>query len=156
MRIVSLGVILVVIGCGSERERPLREPLSKMAKASAHHSELSNAIPILNVRNLRESQHYYRDALGFKIAWDYGDPPDFGAVVRGDATMFMCQRCQSTPGAWTMVFTRNVDQLHKELVTRNAIIQMPPTNMPWNLREMQVADPDGNVIRFASSLEHEN
>jgi len=52
-----------------------------------------------------------------------------------------------------MLFTRDVDRLHEEFVRRNAIIKLPPTNMPWGMREMQVADPDGNVMRFASSID---
>ena len=64
--------------------------------------------------------------------------------------IFMCQGCQAPRGAWTMVFASNIDRLHEELVGRKAIIKMPPTDMPWGLREMHVADPDGNVIRFGS------
>jgi uncharacterized glyoxalase superfamily protein PhnB len=67
----------------------------------------------------------------------------------------MCQQCQSSAGAWLFTFTRDVDRLYQEFSERHAIIQMPPTNMPWGLREMQVADRDGNVLRFASPIEHE-
>jgi hypothetical protein len=49
----------------------------------------------------------------------------------------------------------DVDRLHEELVERHAIIRMPPTNMAWGLREMHVGDRDGNVIRFASPIEHD-
>ena len=66
----------------------------------------------------------------------------------------MCQGCQGNPGAWIMTFARDVDALYKELLERKAIIRMPPTDMPWGLREMHVADPDGNVIRFGSSRDH--
>jgi len=38
---------------------------------------------------------------------------------------------------------------------RRAIIRQPPTNMPWGMREMQVSDPDGNVIRFGTGLPEE-
>jgi predicted aspartyl protease len=46
----------------------------------------------------------------------------------------------------------NFDQLHEEFVRKQAIIKQPPTDMPWGLREMQVVDPDGNVMRFASAI----
>ena len=115
---------------------------------------MSCARPIFNVRDLRASQRYYREALGFKVDWDHGDPPDFGSDSRGEGVLFMCQGCQGRPGTWVMIFTRDVDRLHEELVRNKAIIQMPPPDMPWGLREMQVADPDGNVIRFASAIDH--
>lgn len=152
MRITLLAcLVIAALGCKTRSQR--NEPLVEAARACAHDSELSCPRPILNVRDLRASQRYYREALGFKIDWDYGDPPDFGSVSRGDGVLFLCQGCQGHPGGWTMMFTRSVDRLHEELVRNKAIIQMPPTNMPWGLREMQVADPDGNVMRFGSAID---
>jgi catechol 2,3-dioxygenase-like lactoylglutathione lyase family enzyme len=144
-----LGLAVGLLGCRGDE----RSPLVQAARAT-HGSEMSHPIPIFNVRNLRASQRYYRDALGFTVKWEAGEPPDFGAVGRGDATLFMCQGCQGNPGAWTMIFTPDVDKLHDELVRRKAIIKTPPADMPWHLREMLVADPDGNVLRFAAETEH--
>ena len=144
--------VLLAGGCGRSKSEPFVE---------AAHAAFSNATgdpaaatPIFNVHDLRASQTYYRDVLGFTVPWDYGDPPDFGAVKRGDTVIFLCQGCQGNPGAWVHVFTRDVDRLYGELVARKAIIRMPPRDMPWHLREMQVADPSGNVIRFASETRH--
>jgi catechol 2,3-dioxygenase-like lactoylglutathione lyase family enzyme len=146
-----LGVAAVgLLGCKGAR----RSPLVEAARLSLHDSEMAHPIPILTVRELRASQGYYRDVLGFKVAWEHGDPPSFGAVTRGDATLFMCQGCQGHPGGWVFIFTRDVDRLYEELRGRNAIIKSPPADMPWGMREMQVADRDGNVIRFASETEH--
>jgi catechol 2,3-dioxygenase-like lactoylglutathione lyase family enzyme len=153
MRRAALAVLLLALAPGCKgRDRP---PLAKMARAEPQHGGMSHSIPIFTVGDLRASQSYYRDKLGFEVLWDYGDPPDFGAVGRGDARVFMCQRCQGHPGAWIMIFTHDVDALHAELVRRGAVIKMPPADMPWHLREMQVADPDGNVIRFAGETEHD-
>jgi predicted enzyme related to lactoylglutathione lyase len=66
----------------------------------------------------------------------------------------MCQGCQGHPGAWVMIFTPDVDKLHAELSLRGARILLPPTDMPWHIREMHVADADGNVIRFGGETEH--
>lgn len=113
-------------------------------------AELSQPRPILNVKNLRDSQAYFRDVLGFKVDWDHGDPATFGSVSRGDAVLFQCEACPHPAGALTMVFARDVDALYEELNGKGAIITMPPTDMPWGLREMKVADPDGNILRFAT------
>lgn len=156
MRLVMAACVAVaVMACGEKRDRERESPLAAAAKACTGHSELECPRPIFNVRSLKNSQHYFRDALGFKVDWEHGEPADFGAVSRSDLILFLCQGCQSTPGAWVFTFTRDVDRLYKELVGRKAIIQMPPTNQPWGLREMQVADPDGNVLRFASPIDHD-
>jgi catechol 2,3-dioxygenase-like lactoylglutathione lyase family enzyme len=143
-------LLTLLFGCRGDK----RSPLVEMAR-TAHGPELSHPIPIFTVADLRASQRYYRDALGFRVLWDHGDPPDFGAVGRGDTTLFMCQRCQGHPGAWIMVFAHDVDALHEELARRGALIVQPPTDMPWHLREMLVADPDGNRIRFGGETEHD-
>jgi catechol 2,3-dioxygenase-like lactoylglutathione lyase family enzyme len=150
----TVGVVLaslLALGC-SEPDRA--RPLEAAARAHAGDGDLSAPIPIFNVHDLRASQRYYRDALGFKVEWEDGDPPDFGAVSRGKSTLFMCQGCQGNPGTWVMVFTPDVDRLFKELEGRKALIRMPPRDMPWRLRELHVSDPDGNVIRFGSAIRH--
>jgi len=154
MRLAMLAVVGLAIGlAGCKRTGEHTDPLVEAAKACARRGDLSCPRPILHVRSLRASQRYYRDALGFQIDWEHGDPPDFGAVSRGDAVLFMCQGCQGNPGSWTMIFTPSVDRLYQEISRKGAIIKQPPADMPWGMREMQVADPDGNVIRFGSAID---
>jgi catechol 2,3-dioxygenase-like lactoylglutathione lyase family enzyme len=148
-KLVALGVIAAVLGCTNAKRSPLLEMANKQGDV-----ELSRAIPIFDVRDFRAGQRYYHDVLGFHLDWDYGDPPSFGAVSRGEATFFLRQRSGANPGVWAMVFARDVDALHREIAARKAIIRVPPTDRPWNLREMEVADPDGNVIRFGTRSEH--
>ena len=144
------GLFALVLACGVDDPSPLAEA----ARSIVHDDDLSNAIPIFTVTDLRASQRYYRDVLGFHVDWEDGDPPDFGSVSRGHAIVFMCQGCQGHPGAWIMVFAPDVDRLHEEFVAKGAIVKRPPTNMPWRLREMLVEDEDGNTIRFAGRIEH--
>jgi len=151
-----LVVAVLVLGCGNDAQPPRKQQpnkaLAEMARKCTHDTEVSCARPIFGVKNLRASQAYYHDALGFKLDWDYGEPADFGSVSRGDGQIFLAQG--GGGGSWIMMFVRDVDKLHKEFAERKAIIKMPPTDMPWGMREMQVEDPDGNVMRFGSSLDH--
>jgi len=147
--ILAVAVATSLLACKAD---PAPSPLAAAATAGTRDAELSHPHPILHVRSLAASQTYYRDVLGFKVDWDHGDPPSFGAVSRGDASIFLCQGCVGPPGAWMMIFARDVDKLYDELRSRHALIRLPPTNMPWQLREMHVADLDGNVIRFGSSI----
>ena len=141
------GLLALMVGCGGPSN------LAEVAEECSHGGELSCPRPILNVHDLATSQEYYRNALGFQLDWEHGEPPDFASVSRGDATIFMCEGCQGMPGAWMMVFARDVDSLYEEIRKRGARIRMPPKDMPWGIRELHVADPDGNVIRFGSSIE---
>jgi predicted enzyme related to lactoylglutathione lyase len=56
---------------------------------------------------------------------------------------------QGHPGAWTWIGVSDAESLAEEYRERGAKIRHPPTNYPWAY-EMQVEDPDGNVLRFGS------
>src|SRR5262245_52724902 len=110
--------LLAITGCGNDAAKP--SPLLDAAKA-CHDSEVACPRPILGVRNLAASQRYYRDALGFKVDWEYGEPPDFGSVSRGDGVLFLAQTDEHISGSWVFLFTRDVDRLHEELARKKAI-----------------------------------
>lgn len=147
---VGLMVLGLLVSCGRERSR---SPLAKAARACADGDDLSCGRPIFNVSDLRASQRYYRDVLGFKLDWEYGDPPDFASVSRGHGVLFLCEHCQGTPGAWAMYFHPDVDRLYREIAKKGAKIRMPPRTMPWRMREMHIADLDGNVLRVGTGID---
>ena len=136
-----LVLALALAACSSHREDPL------VAEAKANDKELSAPRPIFTVANFQAAQAYYRDKLGMEVLWEHEG--NFGAVARSQLELFLCGGCQHS-GSWAMVFTHDLDKLHAEFAERGAIVKQPPTKMPWGLREMQIADPDGNVIRFGS------
>lgn len=153
MRHDILAASCLVIGLVACSSKPDPEAAQAAAfRACRHGAELSCPRPILNIRNLQASQRYYRNALGFKLDWEHGEPPDFASVSRGDTVIFLCQGCQGGGAAWMALFIEDVDALYKELVGRGALIKSPPANMPWRLREMQVADPDGNIMRIGGPV----
>jgi Glyoxalase/Bleomycin resistance protein/Dioxygenase superfamily len=41
----------------------------------------------------------------------------------------------------------DVDEVHKDCVAAGLDVTFPPTDMPWNVREMHVRHPDGHVFR---------
>lgn len=140
--------LAALAACSSEPQS-----LREAARVSHEEGELSSPRPILNVNDLQASFRYYREALGFHVDWEHGEPADFGSVSRGETIIFLCEGCQGTPGAWLMVFARDVDALYDEFAETDARIRMAPKDMPWGIREMHVSDLDGNVIRFGTGDE---
>jgi predicted enzyme related to lactoylglutathione lyase len=106
--------------------------------------------PILNVKNFAASMDYYVNKLGLTKKWDWGDPPSFGSVGSDRVTIFLCERAQGQPGTWLMLFVDDVDVLYRDYQQRGVKILQPPTNMPWQTREMHVEDPDGHRLRIGS------
>ena len=58
-------------------------------------------------------------------------------------------------GVWMSVWVDDVDEMHKQCVAAGLEVTFPPTDMPWNVREMHVRHPDGHVFRISQSTEDE-
>jgi catechol 2,3-dioxygenase-like lactoylglutathione lyase family enzyme len=110
---------------------------------------IGGATPILRVADLDASLRYYIDVLGFALQWRW-DP--LASVVRGSASLMLSEGDQGQPGTWVWIGVSDADALHEELEARGALIRHPPTNYPW-ARELQVADPDGHVLRMGSDAD---
>ena len=111
--------------------------------------------PVLPVRDLAASLDYYVRVLGFKVDFKFpeAEAPFFASVSRGDCGLFLSQGDQGHPGTWVWINGKDVDAVHDEYRCSGAKIRNPPTNYSWAL-EMQVEDPDGNVLRIGSEPRH--
>jgi catechol 2,3-dioxygenase-like lactoylglutathione lyase family enzyme len=133
--------------------------------------DTKGVIPILNVSNIQESFAWF-EKLGWEKEWDWGDPPDFGAVGSGDHSIFLCEGGQggrgrgpnkatfgpggsqtADKGAWVAIMVADVDEVHRRCVDQGLEITSPPADRPWHLREMHVRHPDGHVFRIGHHLE---
>ncbi len=106
--------------------------------------------PILRVEDMARSLRFYVGVLGFDAApWG---TDEFTFVGRDDRGLYLSRGGQGQGGAWVWVGVGDVRALHRLYSERGARIRMEPTNLPWAL-EMQIEDPDGNVLRFGSEPE---
>lgn len=110
-------------------------------------TKFEGAEPILRVTDMSRSVRYYVDVLGFRNA-EWGNE-HFTAVSRDNAGIYLCSGEQGQPGTWAWIGVSDVAALYNEYRARGADIRLPPTNYSWAY-EMQVRDPDGNVLRFGS------
>ena len=106
--------------------------------------------PILRVEDLDASLAFYVDKLGFRLNWRDEDGNSFASITRDRCDFFLSVGDQGHPGSWMWIGVGDVDELHDELRAKDVPVRNPPANYPWGSREMQVEDPDGNVLRFGS------
>ena len=126
--------------------------------------------PILNVTDIAKSFAWFED-LGWKKTWDWGEPPTFGAVGSGPCEIFLCAGGQGGRGrsgnahtfgpdadqsaetaVWMSLWVDDVDAVHRRCLEKRLEVTWPPTDMPWNVREMHVRHPDGHVFRVSQPL----
>jgi hypothetical protein len=125
--------------------------------------------PILNVTNIAESFAWF-EKLGWQKLWEWGDPPNFGAVGSGHSEIFLCQNCQGARGgpmpteawdnqagsvwmSWWLKTPAEVDAVYELALQLGIPAPFPPTDMPWSVRECHIRHPDGHTFRVGSNLE---
>jgi uncharacterized glyoxalase superfamily protein PhnB len=59
---------------------------------------------------------------------------------------------QADQGAWMSIWVDDVDAVHAHCVAEGLEVTYPPTDEPWNVRELHVRHPDGHVFRIGRSL----
>jgi predicted enzyme related to lactoylglutathione lyase len=107
-----------------------------------------SSAPILRVDDLDASLDFYVNLLGFtKASWGN---PEFTRVSRDHASIYL-SRSQGLGAAWVWITVEDAEKLHQELVARGVTVRLTPTRFPWGI-ELQVEDPDGNVLRLGSDV----
>lgn len=113
---------------------------------------MTAAISIFACSDLEATLNYYRDVLGFKIDWTYGDPPNFGSASCGGVTIMFSQHPElaaRSAGQSIWVKVDDADALHAEHRELGAKVVEEIGDRPWGVREYVVEDPNGYRLRIA-------
>ena len=124
----------------------------------SHASNCIRSAPVLEVSDVRRSEAFYTEKLGFRCHGTWGDPPDFCIVQRGKVTIMLDRsRDESSPPVnqyWAAyVYVADVEALHREFEAAGVPIVRGPEDMPYGCRDFDVRDPDGHLIGFGQDLD---
>ena len=113
-------------------------------------TKLGKPVPELPVLDVEKAQAYYRDVLGFEVAWILEDK-SMGAVGRDGIAIFFGKRSHSMPTQY-WIFAEDIDATYQEMKARNANIVEEIENKPWSLRQFTIEDLDGHRFTFHCDL----
>src|SRR5215468_11244890 len=105
------------------------------------------------VRDLPASLDYFQNALGFEVAFAWGEPTYYAGVCRGAVSIHLQAASQTSrpAGASSLsIFVGSADDIHRELAGRGARVLKPPASYPYGMRDFDVADLDGNTLVFGN------
>lgn len=109
-------------------------------------SKIHQPVPELPVRDVEKAQEFYRNVLGFSIAWLFSDK-SIGAVNLEEAVIFLSRQEFVVPQTlW--FFVDDVDAIYNELSEASAPISEAIETKPWNIRQFVMNDLDGNRLIF--------
>ena len=113
---------------------------------------------------------FYRDVLGFEVAFDMGGYVEYKNEGVRFAVCAMDVMVQSVDHpsfkeprsgqpfelAFDVTSPEEVDQVYSDLISKGAIPVQGPADMPWNQRTAFFADPDGNIHEIFADFPQES
>jgi catechol 2,3-dioxygenase-like lactoylglutathione lyase family enzyme len=110
---------------------------------------LVGAATVFVVSDIAKSIAYYRDALGFDVTFEYGQPLFYACLCRDEVALHLlaADKTEQLPGHGGLcVFVKDVDAVHAELVERGAKVIKAPQDYAYGMRDFDLVDLDGNRI----------
>jgi catechol 2,3-dioxygenase-like lactoylglutathione lyase family enzyme len=128
----------------------------------------STARPILNsteaqlfVANMKRSCDFYTKKLGFTVKFMYGDPPEYGQVLRDNARLNLRLVCEPVfagdirkrehllSASITVATAKEIKQLFLSYQVAGVSFDQTLKKERWGARTFIISDPDENLILFA-------
>ncbi len=112
---------------------------------------LVGAATVFVVSDIDQSLAYYRDALGFQVTFQYGEPSFYVCLCRDEVALHLlaASKTKQLPGHGGLcVFVKDVDAVYAELLERGAKVVKPPQDYDYGMRDFDLIDLDGNRIPY--------
>lgn len=116
--------------------------------------EVLSARVLLRPVDPERSRRFYGSTLGLAVYREFGTPPTQGVVYfTGGGYLEVSGRAaeggeRAGPNVQLWFQVRDLDAVFEELsASPDVTVLAPPEVMPWGLKEMWIADPDG--VRIA-------
>ncbi|RWQ70966.1 MAG: VOC family protein [Mesorhizobium sp.] len=156
---------LVAKKAGFESWQALKKGLQTMTDSTTSDAEkpfLALAEPQLFVCDIAAARAFYEQKLGFTTRFTYGEPPFYAQVFRDGARLNLRHvdkplfdnglRARENLLSATIAVDA-IKPLFLEYQAAGASFHQTLRTEPWGARAFIVADPDGNLIVFATSVE---
>lgn len=116
--------------------------------------KIESISPSFAVHDLTEALRFYRDTLGFDVAWTWGEPPDLAAVCRDSVSITLAKREDAQPSGRSRAYltVAGIDDYHALLERAGANIVVPIGDRPYGMRDFGIADPFGNRLDFGEPI----
>ncbi|MEE1946624.1 glyoxalase superfamily protein [Pedobacter sp. KR3-3] len=109
---------------------------------------------IIHVTDLNKALDYYKDVLGFKVDFEFGE---YVGLNYDDVALHLNgvtnHGIKKAPGsAHFAIDCSEVDAYYDLISKQGAIITVPIADRAYGLRDFAVEDPDGNTLVFGKAI----
>ena len=117
--------------------------------------KLAVVAPVLPITDMARSLAYYTGPLMFTVGfeWTEGEAGqiDYAIIQQGDVELHLA-RAPAPRKTAAYVFVDKVDAFFAAVQAKGAQIAHAIADQPWEMREFEVIDPDGNALIFGEHL----
>lgn len=109
---------------------------------------------VVHVSDLNKALDYYKDVLGFKIDFEFGE---YVGLMYDDICVHLNgpsnNGVKKAPGgAHFCIDCSDVDAYYNLITKQGAIITIPIGDRAYGMRDFAVDDPDGNTLVFGKEI----
>jgi catechol 2,3-dioxygenase-like lactoylglutathione lyase family enzyme len=111
--------------------------------------------PVFPVTDIKRSTTYFTEKLQFTVGFEWADSADEPlsyAILQQDNTELHLTLAKAPNSVVAYFFVNNVQRYYQEVKAKGADITHELGDQPWEMREFEVSDPDGNRIIFGEHL----
>ena len=117
--------------------------------------QLAVVAPVLAVTDMTRSLEHYTGALLFSVGFEWADaasePIRYAVLQNGDCEVHLALSETARPSV-AYVFVSGVEAYYQSVKAQDAPITCELEDQPWEMREFEVTDPDGNRLIFGEHL----
>ncbi|MGE0433464.1 MAG: bleomycin resistance protein [Planctomycetota bacterium] len=126
------------------------------SNANANAPKLGCVMPIFHTGDVGKALAWYRDSLGFKVAFqwpapDSGEPAHYGGAELDGVTIHFSAHGGGEGSKVYIIVAGNIDALAASIKARGVTLENEPKTQGYGMREFDLKDPDGHHLWFAQS-----
>lgn len=110
----------------------------------------TTVVPTLAVGDVIAAITWYREKLGFREEWAWGEPPSHACVRLGGVEVHLSAVAPDPGANWLYFVIPDVDDLYARVAAAGVEPDHAPEDQEWGMREVTLRDPVGNQLTFAS------
>jgi catechol 2,3-dioxygenase-like lactoylglutathione lyase family enzyme len=111
------------------------------------------AAPTLHVRDALSAIDFWDKKLGFAVTFTNGEPVSFAIVKRGGAEIHLATSAERAGKGHCHILVTGIEALSLDVASRGVEVRQPLKVQPWGMRDIVLADEDGNTIEIGENIE---
>ncbi len=112
-------------------------------------SVFGRVAPSVPVTDMNRALRFYCDLLGFAVTFTNGNPVSFAAIQTGGEQLHLGVQPIKAGFFHAHMMVDDLDSLYERLQRGGVTIRQAPKVQEWGLRDIVIADLDGNTFELA-------